>query len=157
MRTLMMTLAALSATAAAAPAAAQYYPDDRASQGYRYDRGYDQGYNRNSLQQLGWRIDRGIRNGSISGREAYGLRRELNQLTVLDRRLRQGGLTRWERTELDRRTDALARRVRFERNDGGWRNDNGYGNDQWRDRNRGDGRHYDRRGDDDNDNDRYDD
>ncbi len=141
MRSLIIALVTLGSVAAAAPAAAQYYPNDRDGYGY----GNDRGYNRESLQQLASRIDRGIRNGSISQREGYGLRRELNQLYALDRRLRRDGLTRWERNELDRRTDALSRRVRWERNDGGWRDNGRYDRDDWRGRDRDDRQYRDRR------------
>ncbi len=59
----------------------------------------------------------GLRNGSLSRREARRLETELSQLVRLERNYLRGGLTRWERNDLDRRYDRLAMQVRMERRD----------------------------------------
>lgn len=108
---------ALAAASVAVPAAAQSY-------GYGHDRG-----DRYERDLRGWqpiaqrrynldrRIDVGLRNGQLSRREASRLRSELNQLVQLEYRYQRGGLTWRERQELDRRYDALARQVSYERRD----------------------------------------
>lgn len=63
------------------------------------------------------RIDQGIRNRSLTRAEATRLRGEFRQLNRLEQRYRQGGLSNWERRDLDRRFDALSARIRYERND----------------------------------------
>ncbi len=63
------------------------------------------------------RIDQGIRNRSLTRAEATRLRGEFRQIARLESRYRQGGLSNWERRDLDRRFDALSARVRYERND----------------------------------------
>ncbi len=147
MRKLILSVAVLGSALAAVPALAQdyrgqsiYQQDDR---GFRdNDRGYGNGYGNQSshrLRQIGFRIDRNIQAGRLSTREAYALRREYNNLVSLDRRLRAGGLTRWERNTLDQRTNLLATRLQQYRGNGyddrggrgddyGYRGANGYGN-----------------------------
>lgn len=68
-------------------------------------------------QNLDRRIDIGVRNGSLTRSEARGLRAEFMQIARLEQRYRQGGLSRWERGDLDRRFDKLAASIRTERND----------------------------------------
>ena len=68
------------------------------------------------------RIDQGIRDRSLTAAEAIRLRIEYMQIVTLERDMRRSGgrLDRNERIELDRRFDALARKIRWERND--WEN-----------------------------------
>ncbi|MFD1786619.1 hypothetical protein ACFSC3_03440 [Sphingomonas floccifaciens] len=63
------------------------------------------------------RIEMGLRNGSLTRPEAARLRSEFRQVVRLEQRYRQGGLSQWERRDLDRRFDVLSQRVRYERND----------------------------------------
>lgn len=63
------------------------------------------------------RIDQGTRNGQISRREATRLRSEFNTLLRLENQYRRGGLTQWERADLDRRFDRLSAGIRYERRD----------------------------------------
>ncbi|SOB88190.1 hypothetical protein SAMN06297144_3335 [Sphingomonas guangdongensis] len=63
------------------------------------------------------RIDVGVRNGSLSRVEARNLRNDFRQLTRLEARYRQGGLSIGERRDLDRRFDQLSQRIRYERRD----------------------------------------
>ncbi|WP_294197166.1 hypothetical protein [uncultured Sphingomonas sp.] len=68
--------------------------------------------------RLDQRIDQGIRRGTIDRREATRLRRESRQLVQLETRYRRsGGLSGWERQDLNRRFDALSARIRWDRND----------------------------------------
>ncbi|KRB40667.1 hypothetical protein [Phenylobacterium sp. Root700] len=96
----------------------------------RYDQRGDRGWmNINQRQeQLDRRIDRGVRNGSITRGEAYRLRNEFQTIARLEHRYRANGLSGWERADLDRRFDRLSAQIRWERNDGD-RYGSGYGND----------------------------
>lgn len=121
MKKIVLAVAAASALAAAVPAVAQPYggPD-------RYDRYERQGgwTNINQRQaQLDRRIDQGLRRGDLTRGEANRLRGEFHSLTRLEYRYRANGLSQWERADLDRRFDALASRIRWERRD----NDYSYG------------------------------
>lgn len=69
------------------------------------------------VANLDRRIDVGVRNGSLTRGEANRLRGEFRQIVRLEQRYRQGGLSQWERRDLDRRFDALSQRIRWERND----------------------------------------
>ena len=141
-RTILAALAATAAaTAIAAPAAAQSYGygHDRQDQG-RYEQGqYGQDrYDRDSRpdmrpdrgdgrhgyqsinqrqQRLDWRIERGLRDGSLSQREARRLREDFREIAYLEMRYRADGLSGWERADLDRRFDRLEYQVRRERRD----------------------------------------
>ncbi|MBL8548909.1 MAG: hypothetical protein JNJ73_02910 [Hyphomonadaceae bacterium] len=66
------------------------------------------------------RIDRGVRDGSLSRGEAIRLRSEFNNIAALEAQYRRtgGGLDPRERADLDRRFDALSAQIRFERTDG---------------------------------------
>ncbi|HEY9217251.1 MAG TPA: hypothetical protein VIO94_04325 [Phenylobacterium sp.] len=74
------------------------------------------------LDRLDNRIDVGVQNGDLTRAEAARLRAEFNALAMTETRYRANGLTAYERSDLDRRYDQLATRVRFERNDAqqGW-------------------------------------
>lgn len=78
------------------------------------------------------RIDAGVRSGDLSREEAIRLRGEFRQIQALEARYRSGGLSDWERRDLDRRMDALSIRVSSERTDRqtgpGW-----YGGRGWTD------------------------
>ena len=116
----------LAATSAALPAAAQSYGHQDRDYGRGHDRGYQNaGYgNWQSINQrqdqLDRRIDRGVRNGSLSRREAGRLRAEFNGIARLEQSYRRGGLSGWERADLDRRFDRLSAQIRMER----WDRDN---------------------------------
>ncbi len=119
MRKLLIPMAILTATVAAMPAAAQNW----GNRGYGHEQRYDDRYERGDIRQLGWRIEQLARSGQLSRNEASQLRREYQYLAQLERRYGHNGLNRAERRELDRRTDALERRVRYERNDNRWDRD----------------------------------
>ncbi|WP_371130949.1 hypothetical protein [Phenylobacterium sp.] len=63
------------------------------------------------------RIDAGVRTGDLTRQEAVGLRSDFRAVSNLEATYRRDGLSTWERTDLDRRFDALSNRIRFERND----------------------------------------
>jgi len=63
------------------------------------------------------RIDDGMRSGQLTRREARSLRGEFNGLLRLEARYQRDGLNFRERSDLQRRYDALSARVRFEKHD----------------------------------------
>jgi len=63
------------------------------------------------------RIDAGVRSSQLNRREADRLRDEFRDIVRLEARYRGDGLSRSERTDLDRRFDALSRQIRDERRD----------------------------------------
>ena len=114
----------LAATSAAAlPAAAQSYHGPYGSN-HGPNRppvvstGYGNWQSINQRQaQLDRRIDQGVRSGQISRREATRLRNEFWTISRLEQNYRRGGLSSWERADLDRRFDRLSAQIRNERND----------------------------------------
>jgi len=119
MKKALIPVLAIAAASVAVPAAAQNYDRyDRHDRGDRYEqnRGGWQSISQRKYQ-LDRRIDVGIRNGALSRREATRLQTQLNSLIRLERSYMRGGLTRWERDDLDRRYDRLAVQVRMERRD----------------------------------------
>lgn len=112
-KTLILTLAAAAALSAGVAAAQPY---DRGPD--RYDRPAEWMSINDRQARLDERIDRGVRSGQLTRREAYRLRSEFNSLARLEARYRYNGLSGWERADLDRRFDALSAQIRFERRDG---------------------------------------
>jgi hypothetical protein len=110
MKTFLAMAAAVGALSLAAPASAQSY-------------GGWQPINQRQAQ-LDHRIDIGVRNGSLTRREASVLRAEFNQIARLESNYRRDGLSMRERADLDRRFDNLSQRIRYERNDRQDRRDN---------------------------------
>ena len=113
MKKALIPVLAIAAASVAVPAAAQNY--DRGDR-YVQNHGGWQSISQRKYQ-LDRRIDNGLRNGALSRREAGRLSAELNSLVRLERSYMRGGLTRWERTDLDRRYDRLAVQIRMERRD----------------------------------------
>lgn len=68
-------------------------------------------------RQLDTRIDAGVRDGSLSRREAANLRAEFHQIAALEARYRRDGLSARERADLDRRFDHLSAQIYAERRD----------------------------------------
>ena len=135
-KTFLIPALTLVAASVALPAAAQSYGhSDRDGRGGRYEQDHRDGrggrddYRGGRDDYRGWqpiqsrlanldrRIDVGVRNGQLSRREAVRLRSEFNQIARLEARYRRGGLTQWERTDLDRRFDRLSAQIRYERSD----------------------------------------
>lgn len=105
MKKTLFAITALSALCAAMPAAAQYR--DR----YSNQQGFDASFQAR-LDALETRIDAGVRQGSISRREAGNLHRELTGLGLMEDRLSSDGLTRVERDQLQRRLRLVRDRIR---------------------------------------------
>jgi hypothetical protein len=63
------------------------------------------------------RIQQGVRNGALTQAEATRLRSQFYALNRLERRYRIGGLTTWERRDLDKRFDVLSRRIYVQKHD----------------------------------------
>jgi hypothetical protein len=79
------------------------------------------------------RIDDGMRSGQLSRREARDLHAQFADLLRLEARYRRDGLNMGERADLQRRYDALAQRVRFEKHDDQTRRDPaGHDDDRYR-------------------------
>jgi hypothetical protein len=72
------------------------------------------------------RIDAGVRDRSLTTREAASLRSDFQALARLEASYRRNGLTNAERADLDRRFDALSARIKSDRADNqtGWTNIN---------------------------------
>jgi hypothetical protein len=143
MRKFLTSIAVLGAVVAAVPASAQTYGGGY-SNGYgnTYGQGYrGDGYNQRGSQlwQLRAAVDRAIRDGRLSRREAMYFRREVAELQRLDQRARYGN-SGWERRVLEQRTRALIARLHD------LRGNRGYGN-RGNDREDNDGERYDRNGD----------
>ena len=116
---MMIPALVLAAASVAVPAAAQSYgPNHGPNRPPVAGPGYNNWQSINQRQvQLDRRIDQGVRSGQLSRREATRLRSEFNSLVRLESQYRRGGLSAWERTDLDRRFDRLSAQIRVERND----------------------------------------
>lgn len=77
------------------------------------------------------RIDQGLRNGSLSRGEAYRLNAQLRETARLEHRYRRGGLSGWERADLDRRFDRISAQIRYERRDRDYGHGYGHGPRRW--------------------------
>jgi len=112
MKKILLSIAAVSAIAAAVPAVASAQ-----SYGYERDYGPAYGYGGDRAARLDARIDRGVRSGGLTRNEAWRLRSELRETARLEARYRRGGLSGWEREDLDRRYDRISAEIRYERHD----------------------------------------
>jgi hypothetical protein len=110
MKRLILSLAAVAGLATALPAAAQGFGPN----------GWGNRFNDDRIEM---RINRGIRDGSLTRREARMLRIQLRDARQVERAyLRDGRVSPREARDLDRRYAALNLRLRWERNDGENRN-----------------------------------
>lgn len=94
MKTIHMTLAAVSALALAAPVAAQSWHG-----------------NRSNIAQLQMQLDTGVRQGTITRREAMPLSASIQQLSRMERSFSAGGFSRSERNTLQLRSAGLDRMI----------------------------------------------
>jgi opacity protein-like surface antigen len=141
MKKFLIAAAGLSAIAAAAPAAAQYYPNQPAPYGgryYNYDQQYNQSYGYAHQQrliqsyvsradQLRRRVERFDSRDRISEREASRLRNAAIDLQNRTRAYARNGINPREQRELDERFAQLHQRIAMEARDGSNRYGNGYG------------------------------
>ena len=141
MRKFLISAALMASTVAvAAPASAQWYPQQ--PQGYAY--GYN--YNYGQVRRLQVRIDqiqRQIvqldRRNILSNSEARNLRNESRNIEQRLRYVGRNGLNGREAYDIERRIQRLEYRVQRDARDGnGWRNNRygGYGNYGYYDRDR---------------------
>jgi hypothetical protein len=128
---IVSSLIAASAVALSAGAAsAQSWRGDDYGRSGDYGRYEDRGrwVSINERQdRLERRIDRGVQRGDLTRREAFRLRREMDDVARLEHRYRMNGLSNWERADLDRRFDRISAQIRWERNDGQYGSGYGYG------------------------------
>jgi hypothetical protein len=96
MKKLIMTLAAVSALAAGAPAAAQYANSNIEMR----------------INELQARLQAGVQAGTITRNEAEVLRARLRDLTRLERQFSRDGLSRAERDQLQQRIQVLRQQIR---------------------------------------------
>lgn len=104
MKTIYMTLAAVSALAVAAPVAAQNWKGESSA---------PQSWNggRANVAQLQMQLDTGVRRGTITRREATPLRASIQQLIRMERHFSGGGFSRSERNTLQLRSAGLTRLI----------------------------------------------
>ena len=116
MKNFVIPALVLAAASVAVPAAAQNYNHgpSRAPAVQSYQNWQNISDRKVNLDR---RIDQGVRNRSLSRREADRLKSELNSLVRLERTYLRGGLSRTERIDLDRRYDRLSAQIRSERRD----------------------------------------
>jgi hypothetical protein len=133
MKKFLFAAAGLSALAAAAPAAAQYYPNQPAPYG-----GYNQGYGYANQQQLVQtyiaradqlrnRVERFDGRNRISEREASRLRQAAVDLQNRVRSYARNGIDPREQRDLDVRFANLQQRIGVQARDGNNRYGNGWG------------------------------
>lgn len=161
MKKILFAAVGLSALAAAAPAAAQYYPAPQYGygqpapygynqpQGYGYNQPQGYGYNNNQrglvqsylvrADQLRQRIERFDSRDRITERDARRLRAAAIDLQNRTRSYAANGLNNRERYDLDQRFARLQQAIQIQVRDGRRPNGNAYGWDNNRDRDR-DGR-----------------
>jgi len=116
MRKLLISLVLATSTLAAVPAAAQYRDHNP---GWN-QRGPSRPAVNNLLRQLNnvdVRINRSVQRRAISQREAFGLRRESNQVRGQLRFAARNGLNGREFAMLQTRVNRLEQRLRYERRD----------------------------------------
>jgi len=144
----LLSAAALSAMAVAAPAAAQYqngYQTGPQRGDYRGDQNDDYGVGGNAnfsarIGRLQAQLDAGVRSGEIDRREAWRVRQQLTQLTQLERRYAVSGFTGQERADLQQRLRAVREQLRTTGGGYGQAGNNGYGDNGYG----GDDRYADR-------------
>lgn len=124
MKTLFAALAAATAVAAVAgPAAAHPHGYDSAPYAEQPWDGHDRGGVNGRQAWMEQRIERGLRTGALTAREAHRLHEEARDIARLEARYRVNGLNGWERADLDRRLDRLDAHIARESHD----RDYGYG------------------------------
>ena len=102
MKKIMITMAAVSAIAAASPAAAQYA----------------NGTSDARINELRMNLQQGVQTGRITRYEAVQLRERLRQLSQLERRYSRDGLSRGERDDLQQRIQSLRQQIRMANRNG---------------------------------------
>jgi len=135
MRKFLIPLALVSTALAAAPAMAQGYGPRGPEQSYGRDQGdgrygdqnrggFNNGGSRQAvfelsrdLDRIDARIERGMQRGTLSRREAFGLRRDAQQIRFQLRGSQRDGIRGRELGQLRFQVARLEQRLRSERND----------------------------------------
>jgi hypothetical protein len=113
MRPIYMTVAAVAGLSVAAPASAQWTPEQIYSQASTAPTMAQWGHDRTYSRQLQMQIDAGVNQGTISRRESISLRRELSSLVRIERRFSPNGISGREHAQLLQRSTALAQDIRI--------------------------------------------
>jgi hypothetical protein len=121
MKKFVILLASLGVVAAAAPATASAAPSRDYGHGYASADSFQRGWQSINARQarIKNRIAAGVRSGALNRREAARLNARFHELANLEARYRRsgGGLSVWERRDLDSRFDVLERAVRIQKHD----------------------------------------
>lgn len=117
MNKLILGIVALPVLAIAAPAAAQYYPNNQTqynNQGQYNNQYVNQGNVNISarIDQLRVRLQSGVQNGSITRGEAVPIRQQIRQLNQLERQYAVNGLSGRERADLQQRVRMVRQQLR---------------------------------------------
>ncbi|HEX6860015.1 MAG TPA: hypothetical protein VF138_07430 [Caulobacteraceae bacterium] len=123
MKKVLISLAAVTAIAAAASPAAAAHNDRHGRYDHAASRQIDQ-----RQAQIAQRIDRAFYRHHISRWEANQLRAELNRIEALEHRFERNGLSRAEYADLSNRLDGLQAHLREDRRDD---DRYGYGYGRW--------------------------
>ena len=113
MKKIILSMAAISALAIAAPAAAQY-----SNNGYQNSgNGYQNNANANGnitdrIAQLRMRLQAGVQSGAITRREAVPIRQQLQLLNRLERQYSVNGIDGRERNDLQQRIRSVRQQLR---------------------------------------------
>lgn len=107
MRNLYLGIAALPLLAVAAPAAAQYYPNNQNQYA-----NHSNGNLSVRIDQLSARLQAGVQSGSITRRDAAPIREQIRQLSWLERRYSANGLSGQERADLQQRVRMVRQQLR---------------------------------------------
>lgn len=124
MRKFLISLAIVSTALAAAPAMAQGYGQRGPAQPYNRDGGFNNGGSRQAvfelsrdLDRIDARIERSVQRGTLSRREAFGLRRDAQQVRFQLRRSQRDGIRGRELGQLRFQVAQLEQRLHSERSD----------------------------------------
>ncbi|HEX8642140.1 MAG TPA: hypothetical protein VF704_13430 [Allosphingosinicella sp.] len=117
MRKLLASVALATVALTAVPAAAQHHQPGHHGWNHRGPARHAVAELLGRLDRVEQRINRSDRRGMISGREAFGLRREAVRIRQRLHRAGRDGLSGREFGELHARVGQLEQRLRFERRD----------------------------------------
>ena len=114
MKKIILSMAAISALAVAAPAVAQYPSNGYQNNNNGYQDGaYGNGNIAARVEQLRMRLQAGVQSGAISRQEARPLRLQLQQLSQLERQYSANGISSRERADLQQRMRTVRQQIRI--------------------------------------------
>ena len=117
MKMIYSLMAGVAALSLAAPASAPWVHEPNYSQTPNTPSSTQWGRSRTYSQQLRMQIDAGVSQGTISRRESFALREDLNRLVRLERRFSPNGISGPEHAQLLQRSTALAEDIRLSSRD----------------------------------------